>query len=55
MVADAVSPAQLRRMVGHSRSMDTFGWYAHDVTGRDVATAQTISGVLAEYAPDTEE
>ena len=54
MVADAVSPAQLRRMVGHSRSMDTFGWYAHDVTGRDVATAQTISGVLAEYAPDTE-
>ena len=55
MVADAVSPAQLRRMVGHSRSMDPFGWYAHDVTGRDVATAQTISGVLAEYAPDTEE
>ena len=55
MVADAVSPAQLRRMVGHSRSMDTFGWYAHDVSGRDVATAQTISGVLAEYAPDTEE
>lgn len=54
MVADAISPAQLRRMVGHSQSMDTFGWYAHAVTGRDDATAQTVSTVLAEYAADAE-
>lgn len=54
MVEDAVSPAQLRRMVGHSKSMDTYGWYSHAVEGRDDATAQTVSGVLAEYAPGTE-
>ena len=54
MVADAISPAQLRRMVGHSQSMDTFGWYAHAVTGRDDAAAQTVSTVLAEYAADAE-
>lgn len=33
MIEDAVSPAQLRRMVGHSKSMDTFGWYSHAVEG----------------------
>lgn len=54
MVADSISPAQLRRMVGHSQSMDTFGWYAHAVTGRDDAAAQTVSTVLAEYAADAE-
>lgn len=39
MVADSLSPAQLRRMVGHSKSMDTLGWYSHAVAGQDVATA----------------
>lgn len=54
LVEDAVSPAQLRRIVGHSRNMDTYGWYSHAVTGRDDAAAQTVSTVLAEYTPDTE-
>lgn len=51
MIEDAVPPAQLRRIVGHSKSMDTYGWYSHAVTGRDDATAQAVSGVLSEYAP----
>lgn len=54
MIEDAVPPAQLRRMVGHSKSMDTYGWYSHAVAGRDDATAQAVSGVLAEYAPGAE-
>ena len=54
MIEDVVPPAQLRRMVGHSKSMDTYGWYSHAVVGRDDATAQAVSGVLAEYAPGTE-
>lgn len=33
MIEDAVPPAQLRRIVGHSKSMDTYGWYSHAVTG----------------------
>ena len=51
MVEDAVSPAQLRRMVGHSRSMDTYGWYSYAVDGRDNAAALAVSDALAEYAP----
>lgn len=54
LIDDAVPPAQLRRMVGHSRNMDTYGWYSHAVTGRDDAAAQTVSVVLAEYAADAE-
>ena len=51
IIEDAVSPAQLRRMVGHSKSMDTYGWYSHAVAGRADAAAVAVSGVLAEYAP----
>lgn len=51
MIEDAVPPAQLRRIVGHSKSMDR---YSHAVTGRDDATAQAVSGVLSEYAPSPE-
>lgn len=51
IVEDAVSPAQLRRMVGHSRSMDTYGWYSHAVDGRDAAAALAVSDALAQYVP----
>lgn len=51
MIEDAVSPAQLRRMVGHSRSMDTYGWYSHAVEGRANAAALAVSAALAEYSP----
>lgn len=51
MIEDAVSPAQLRRMVGHSKSMDTYGWYSHAVAGRADAAALAVSTTLAEYAP----
>lgn len=54
MIEDAVSPAELRRMVGHSKSMDTFGWYSHAVTGRDKAAALVVYDVLAEYSPAPE-
>lgn len=54
IVEDAVSPAQLRRMVGHSKSMDTYGWYSHAVAGRADAAAVAVSGVLSEYAPGGE-
>lgn len=54
LVEDAVSPAQLRRMVGHSRGMDTFGWYSHAVDGRDAAAAMAVSETLSEYAPSDE-
>lgn len=51
MVADSLSPAQLRRMVGHSKSMDTLGWYSHAVAGQDAATAVAVSDALEVYLP----
>lgn len=51
MVADSLSPAQLRRMVGHSKSMDTLGWYSHGVAGQDVATAVAVTDALEVYLP----
>ena len=51
MIEDAISPAQLRRIVGHSKSMDTYGWYSHAVAGRDDAAALAVSDVLEEYLP----
>lgn len=51
MIEDAVSPAQLRRMVGHSKSMDTYGWYSHAVAGRADAAALAVYDTLSEYAP----
>lgn len=50
LIADAVPPAELRRMVGHSRSMDTLGWYSHAVDGQDDAAALAVSGALATYS-----
>ena len=54
MIEDAVPPAQLRRMVGHSKNMDTYGWYSHAVTGRDNATALAVSDALSEYTQGAE-
>ena len=51
MIEDTVSPAQLRRMVGHSKSMDTYGWYSHAVEGRADAAALAIADTLSEYTP----
>ena len=52
IIEDAVSPAELRRIVGHSKSMDTYGWYSHAVDGRADTAAMAVSETLAEYAPD---
>lgn len=51
IIEDAVSPAELRRMVGHSKSMDTYGWYSHAVDGRADTAAMAVSDALAEYSP----
>lgn len=51
IIEDAISPAELRRIVGHSKSMDTYGWYSHPVDGRADAAAMAVSETLAEYAP----
>ena len=51
IIEDAVYPAELRRMVGHSKSMDTYGWYSHAVDGRADTAGMAVSDALAEYSP----
>ena len=36
----------LKRMVGHTKNMDTFGVYGHEVDGEAEKTAQIIDGVF---------
>jgi integrase len=48
LIADSVAPAELRRMVGHSKSMDTLGWYSHAVDGEESKTALAVSGAFSE-------
>jgi hypothetical protein len=43
---DAVPANALKRMVGHTKNMDTFGVYGHEVDGEAEKTAQIIDGVF---------
>ena len=37
---------EVKQLVGHSKSMDTFGVYGHALDGEDVQTAQKINGLF---------
>lgn len=37
---------EVKGLVGHSQSMDTFGIYGHALTGDDETTAQAVNGVF---------
>ena len=43
---NAVPANALKRMVGHTKNMDTFGVYGHEVDGEAEKTAQIIDGVF---------
>ena len=36
----------VKQIVGHSKNMDTFGIYGHQLTGEDLATANLIEGIF---------
>ena len=46
LMQDAVPANALKRMVGHTKNMDTFGVYGHEVDGEAEKTAQIIDGVF---------
>ena len=45
---DEVPEQALKHMVGHTKTMDTFGQYGHEVDGEAEKTAQIIDGVFNE-------
>jgi hypothetical protein len=45
-VAKTLPEGEIKGLVGHSQSMDTFGIYGHALDGEDAQTAQKINGLF---------
>lgn len=50
-VAKTLPIGEVKDLVGHSQSMDTFGIYGHALTGEDIETAQKINGLFERLLP----
>ena len=46
LMQDTVPENMLKRMVGHTRNMDTFGVYGHEVDGEAAKAAALVDGVF---------
>ena len=52
-VAKTLPAGEVKNLVGHSQSMDTFGIYGHTLLGEDERTAQKINGLFTQIVgPD---
>ena len=47
-IAKNLSEGQIKPLIGHSRNMDTFGTYGHEINGELQQTAQEIDHLFAE-------
>ena len=47
-IAKNLSEGQIRPLVGHSKNMDTFGVYGHELRGELQQTAQQIDNLFTE-------
>lgn len=45
-VAKTLPAGEIKSLVGHSKSMDTFGVYGHALQGEDTATAEKVNGLF---------
>ena len=53
-VAKTLPAGEVKALVGHSQNMDTFGTYAHALSGDAENTAQAVNGAfekLVKQAP----
>lgn len=49
-IAQTLPEGQLKRIVGHSKTMDTYGIYSHSVTGEDKHTAIILSKTFHQFS-----
>lgn len=49
-IAQALPEAQLKRLVGHSKAMDTYGIYSHSVDGENESTAILLDDTFSRFA-----
>ena len=47
-IAKNLSEGQIRPLVGHSKNMDTFGIYGHELRGELQQTAQQIDSLFSQ-------
>lgn len=45
-IAKALPEGEIKPLVGHSRNMDTFGTYGHELSGEDTATARKVTEIF---------
>ena len=45
-IAANLPTGQLKQVIGHSQSMDTYGVYAHAISGQDKVIAENIDGIF---------
>ena len=45
-IAKALPEGEIKPLVGHSRNMDTFGTYGHELNGEDTATARKVTEIF---------
>lgn len=45
-IAKMLPEGEIKPLVGHSKDMDTFGTYGHELTGEDTATAKKVTQIF---------
>lgn len=45
-IAKTLSEGEIKPLVGHSKNMDTFSVYGHELSGEDAATAQKVTAIF---------
>ena len=53
-IAKNLPEGQLKALVGHSRSMDTYGTYSHQIQGEQQETARRLEEIFAQLLPPAE-
>lgn len=48
-IAKTLSEGEVKPLVGHSKSMDTFGVYGHELNGEDAATARKVTALFERF------
>lgn len=47
-VVKTLPEGEMKGLVGHSKSMDTFGAYGHEIKGEGTATAQNVNEIFTD-------
>ncbi len=52
-ISDALPEAQMKKLVGHSQSMDTYGVYGHEVQGEGEEISRNLDAIFSKILSAT--